>query len=68
MKQYPGYLKYKKYHRVNYFYNFAIQQKMFYPLNGEIAIQSVESGKINFKQIESCRRTLKRGLKKLGFM
>ena len=68
MKQYPGYLKYKKYHRVNYFYNYALQQKIFYPLNGELAIQSIESGKLNFKQIESCRRTLKRGLKKLGYM
>lgn len=31
-----------------------------------MAIKSIESGKLNFKQIESCRRTVKRGLKKIG--
>ncbi len=68
MKQYPGFLKYKKYHRVNYFYSYGFQQKTFYLLNGELAIQNIKPGKLTFKQIESCRRTTKRGLKKIGCM
>ncbi len=66
MKQYPSFLKYKKYHKVNYFYIKVNQNKNFYVTKGNIGLQSLESGKINFKQIESCRRTLKRGLKKIG--
>jgi ribosomal protein L16/L10AE len=66
MKQYPSNLKFKKYHRVNYFFINTLEKKIFYPVNGEYAIQSIESGKITFKQIEACRRTLKRGLRKIG--
>jgi len=68
MKQYPNNLKYKKYHRVNFFFNKSIEKKSFYISNGDIGIQSIESGKITFKQIEACRRTIKRGLKKIGSM
>ena len=68
MKQFPSNLKYKKYHRVSFFFSKTIEKKMFYLSNGELGIQSIESGKINFKQIEACRRTIKRGLKKIGYM
>lgn len=66
MKQYPSNLKFKKYHKKNIFFVKTIEKKIFYPLEGEYAIQSLESGKIQYKQIEACRRTIKRGLKKLG--
>jgi ribosomal protein L16/L10AE len=66
MKQFPSNLKFKKYHKVNYFYNATIEKKVFFPLDGEYGIQSLESGKIKFKQIEACRRTIRRGLTKMG--
>lgn len=66
MKQYPGYLKYKKYQKLNSFNLKTIDKKNFFLHHGNFAIKSIESGKINFKQIESCRRTIKRGLKKIG--
>jgi large subunit ribosomal protein L16 len=64
MKQFPSNLKFKKYHKVNYSFSYLIEKKVFFPIYGEYAIQSVDSGKLTFKQIESCRRTLRRGLKK----
>jgi len=66
MKQFPNNLKFKKYHKINYFFNICLEKKMFYPLNGQFAIQSLQSGKIKFKQIEATRRTIKRGLNKFG--
>lgn len=66
MKQFPNNLKYKKYHKINYFYNFSIEKKVFYPILGEYSLQSIESGKITFKQLEACRRTIKRNIGKLG--
>lgn len=68
MKQFPSNLKFKKYHKINIFFSKTIEKKMFYPLEGEYALQSVNYGKIKFKQIEACRRTIKRGLKKLGVL
>jgi ribosomal protein L16/L10AE len=68
MKQFPNNMKYKKYHKNNYFFNNTFEKKLFLPTNGEYALQSISSGKIKFKQIEACRRTLKRGLKKLGYL
>ena len=66
MKQYPSNLKYKKYQKLNLFNLQSLEVKKFLLNYGYIAIQSLESGKLKFKQIESCRRTLKRGLKKIG--
>lgn len=66
MKQFPNNLKFKKYHKINYFYNISIEKKIFYLTNGQFGLQSLEAGKITFKQIESCRRTIKRGLNKMG--
>lgn len=66
MKQFPSNLKYKKYHRVNFFFSKSLEKKVFFLSHGDFGIQSIESGKITFKQIEACRRTLKRGLRKIG--
>lgn len=68
MKAYPKNLKFKKYHKVNFFFSKIIDSKNFFLLNGQYGLQSLEFGKIKYKHIESCRRTIKRGLKKLGFL
>jgi len=65
MKQFPNNLKFKKYHKVNNFFFINVEKKLFYPVDGEYALQSIGSGKVSFKQIEACRRTIKRGLSKL---
>lgn len=66
MKQFPNNLKFKKYHKVNYFFNLTLEKKVFFPSNGNYCLQSLESGKLRFKQIEASRRTIKRGLNKTG--
>lgn len=70
MKSYPNVnkLKYKKYHRVNKSFLTQLDQKRFFPIYGNFAIQAVESGKLTFKQIEACRKTLRRGFGKLVSM
>jgi len=68
MKQYPKLLKYKKNHKADASFLYKFEKKDFYISFGEFGIQSLESCKINFKQIESCRRTIKRGIKKIGYM
>jgi len=67
MKQFPSNLKFKKYQKLNSFNFKTIEKKNFYLNKGNLALKSIEPGKIKFKQIESCRRTIKRGLKKIGF-
>jgi len=64
MKQLPSNLKFKKYHKVNFNFSFFLETKVFFPLFSIFSIQACESGKLTFKQIESCRRTLRRGLGK----
>lgn len=66
MKQYPGRIKYKKYHRVNKACMNKIETRSFYPLHGFSGTQVERSCKLTYKQIESCRRTLRRGLNKTG--
>lgn len=41
-----------------------MERKIFYPSAYEFAIQANESGKLTFKQLEACRRALRRGLGK----
>lgn len=64
MKQFPNNLKFKKYHKANNFFLKKIEKKIFFPFDGEYALQCLEAGKLKFKQIEACRRTIKRGLTK----
>ena len=68
MKQFPNILKYKKNHKSDSSFLYKIEEKDFYITFGEYGIQSLDSCKIGFKEIESCRRTIKRGIKKLGYM
>lgn len=66
MKRYPKSIKYKSNHasKLNVFK--LLDKKTFYLLYGAFGIKAMESGKLTYKQIEACRRTLRRGLKKKG--
>jgi large subunit ribosomal protein L16 len=61
MKQFPSNLKYKKYHKMNYFFAKSSEKRMYLPLQGTKAIQSIEAGKFTYRQMEACRRTIRRG-------
>jgi len=56
--------KFKKLHKANSKFFILAETKMCVPLDGQYAIQALESGKLTFKQIESCRRALRRTLGK----
>lgn len=68
MKQQPSNLKFKKYHRPQYSFFFLKNQKFFFPKFGYFALKSLQAGKITFNEIESARRTIRRGIKKIGFI
>lgn len=68
MKQFPdtNKLQFKKYHKVNKSFLFLLERKRFYPFFGLYGLKAMEAGKLKFKHIEACRKTLKRGLRKKG--
>ena len=66
MKQSPSNLKYKKYHKVNSSFLTLTDQKRFLPLQGLYGLKATAFGKLNFKQIEAGRRTIRRTTKKTG--
>ena len=66
MKQFPKSIKYKKNHKVNDKFLTLSEKKRVLPFFGNIALQSIVAGKLTYKQIEACRRTVKRGLNKKG--
>lgn len=66
MKQNPSNLKFKKNHRPSSSNLYLIQQKIFYPLKGFLALKSLENVKLTYKQIEACRKSIRRVLKKQG--
>jgi large subunit ribosomal protein L16 len=68
MKQLPSNYIYKKCHKANYSYIKLLDRKNFFSLYGQYGLQSLYFGKLTYKQIEACRRTIKRGLQKLGFL
>lgn len=66
MKAFPNLnrWKFKKLHRPNNSFFKITEQKLFFPIDGQYCIQAMEPGKLTAKQIESCRRTLRRTLGK----
>ena len=68
MKQYPNNLKYKKFHKPSSGFRYLLADRNFFPFYGRYAIVSTESGKLTFKQIEAGRKSLKRAVKRLGFL
>lgn len=68
MKQSPSNLKYKKFHKPNSSFLFLKEQRSFLPYFGFWGLKSLQAGRLNFKQIESARRTIRRTTKKSGFL
>jgi len=68
MKQYPSRLKYKKNHKLNISNLTLLDQKTFFPIYGKFFLKAVESGKLNFKHIEACRKSIRRNFKKMGLI
>jgi large subunit ribosomal protein L16 len=66
MKQFPSRLKFKKYHKPSKKLFELRDQKTFLPVFGQYGLKALDYGKLNFKQIESGRRTLRRTTKKQG--
>lgn len=66
MRAIPNILKwkFKKLHKPNFKFKRLVERKIFIPAFYEFAIQAGESGKLTFKQLEACRRALRRGLGK----
>lgn len=68
MKQHPSRLKFKKYHKVNKSFMHLKEVKSVFSKYGSYFIRSLEYGKLCFPEIEACRKSLKRVLKKEGFV
>jgi large subunit ribosomal protein L16 len=68
MKQYPSRLKYKKYHKPSLSNLNLFEQKNIVPKKGFLALKSLENKKITYNQLEACRKSIKRILKKKGLV
>lgn len=68
MKQYPSKLKYKKNHKPSSTNLYLAEHKNFSSIKGNLILKSVENGKLTYSQIEACRKTIRRILKKQGFV
>jgi large subunit ribosomal protein L16 len=68
MKQQPSRLKYKKYHKPSSSSLFLSEQKSFMPIKGHIALKAIENGKITYNQLEACRKSIRRMIKRNGLV
>jgi large subunit ribosomal protein L16 len=68
MKQQPSRLKYKKYHKPSSSSLILLEQKNIIPIKGQFALKSLENKKITYNQLEACRKSVKRILKKKGLV
>jgi len=66
MKQYPKTIKFKKNHKSAKSYLKLQAQKIFFLSSGLFGLKALEAGKLNYKQIEACRKSLRRDMKKKG--
>jgi large subunit ribosomal protein L16 len=66
MKQYPKTIKFKKNHKSKKSYLSIKAQKVFFLNSGFFGLKALEAGKLNYKQIEACRKSLRRDMKKQG--
>jgi ribosomal protein L16/L10AE len=66
MKQYPKTIKFKKNHKIKKSFLILKSQKIFLPLKNAFFIKAIEGGKLKLNQIEACRRSVRRNLKKNG--
>jgi large subunit ribosomal protein L16 len=56
--------KYKKFHKPNFNFTYLLERKDCIAMRAEYAVQAAEAGKLTYKQLEACRRGLRRGLGK----
>lgn len=68
MKQYPSRLKYKKYHKPPHSSLFLSEQKNIIPIKGLLGLKSLENKRITYNQLEACRKSVRRVLKKNGLV
>jgi large subunit ribosomal protein L16 len=45
---------------------YLLERKNFFLYHGILGLQSLSFGKLKYRQIEACRRTIRRGLRKKG--
>lgn len=68
MKQQPSRLKYKKYHKPSSSNLYLLEQKNITPIKGQLALKALENKKITFNQLEACRKSIRRIVKKNGLV
>lgn len=68
MKQQPSRLKYKKYHKPVSSCLYLYEQKNIIPNKGFLALKALENKRITYNQLEACRKSVKRILKKNGLI
>ena len=68
MKQQPSRLKFKKYHKPSSSNLYLLEQKNIIPIKGQFALKALENKKITYNQLEACRKSVRRILKKNGFV
>lgn len=66
MKQYPSRLKFKKNQKPAASLLYLVENKTFYPIRGNFIIKSMENGSLTYNQLESCRRSIKRKIRRQG--
>ena len=68
MKQQPSRLKYKKYHKYSSSCLYLSEQKNIIPIKGQVALKSLENKRLTYNQLEACRKSVRRILKKNGLI
>lgn len=68
MKQQPSRLKYKKYHKPSFSNLYLLEQKNVTPIKGQLALKALENKKITYNQLEACRKSVRRIIKKNGLV
>lgn len=68
MKQQPSRLKYKKYHKPSSSILYLLEQKNITPIKGQLALKALENKKITYNQLEACRKSVRRIVKKNGIV
>lgn len=66
MKQYPSRLKFKKNQKPAASLLYLWDNKTFYSIKGNFLIKSIENAPLTYNQLESCRRAIKRKIKRQG--
>jgi large subunit ribosomal protein L16 len=68
MKQFPTRTKFKKSHLPKGSFLNLKEQKVFFPAYGNFALKSLDSARLTFKQIEAGRKSIRRSVRKAGFL